>query len=316
MSSLSRSAFSKVRAKIRRGLTGDHWGDQAHFLASQSAPTSWSELPFIKSAYINPSVSGEQDVGWLEAIKKDFYPDTVERALSLGCGGGALELQGVVWKIAKYFEGYDASSGAIELARKNAEEAKISQYLAYSVVDLNKAKFEENRYDAVFASQSVHHIEALEHYMDQVAGALKRDGLFIINEFVGPNQFQWSESQLFHANRLLNLLPDELRVGIRGGKFIEEIARPSIEHMNEVDPTEAIRSADILPVLNANFEIVEKRDFGGTLLHLILNDIAGNFSESATHVDLLNMLIGEEKRLIEQKEIDSDFTLVIAKNSK
>jgi SAM-dependent methyltransferase len=268
------------------------------------------------SAYINPSVSGDKDVGWLEAIKRDYYPDAVGRALSLGCGGGALELQGIHWEIAKCFEGYDASSGAIELARKNAEEAKISQHLAYIVADLNKAKFEENRYDAVFASQSVHHIEALEHYMAQVVGALKKDGLFIVNEFVGPNQFQWSEPQLFHANRLLNLLPDELRIGIRGGKFIEAIDRPGIDHMNATDPTEAIRSADILSALDSNFELVEKRDFGGTLLHLILNNIAGNFTESTAHIELLEMLISEEKRLIEKKEIVSDFTLVIAKNSK
>ena len=158
--------------------------------------------------------------------------------------------------------------------------------------------------------------EALEHYMAQVVGALKKDGLFIVNEFVGPNQFQWSEPQLFHANRLLNLLPDELRIGIRGGKFIEAIDRPGIDHMNATDPTEAIRSADILSALDSNFELVEKRDFGGTLLHLILNNIAGNFTESTAHIELLEMLISEEKRLIEKKEIVSDFTLVIAKNSK
>lgn len=294
----------------------DHWGKRAEFLASEARPTSWSDLPLVLSLYINPAMTGDKDVGWLEAMKRDFFPEPVGRALSLGCGGGALELQGVYWKIAQCFDGFDASAGSIELATRLAKEAKLSDAVNYEVADLNKAEFKEDKYDAVFASQSVHHIEALEHYMEQVVRTLKKDGYFIVNEFVGPNQFQWTEPQLFHSNRLLNLIPDKLRTSIRTGQYIKEISRPTIEHMNEVDPTEAIRSADIMRLLEENFDIVEKRDFGGTLLHLTLNDIAGNITESEEHVKLLKMLIKEEQDLIKSGELISDFTLVIAKNSK
>jgi hypothetical protein len=45
------------------------------------------------SMYINPAVSGKEDMGWLEAVARTYYESPVESALSLGCGGGALELQ-------------------------------------------------------------------------------------------------------------------------------------------------------------------------------------------------------------------------------
>ncbi|PCJ26903.1 MAG: SAM-dependent methyltransferase [SAR86 cluster bacterium] len=296
--------------------TIDHWGDQANRLEKEARPTAWSDHPFIISNYINPAVAGNSKTGWLEAISRDFFPQPVARVLGLGCGGGALELQGVHWKIGKCFEGFDFSQGAIELARKNANEAGVSHIIKYEVADLNTHVFPEDDFDAVFASQSVHHIADLEHYMAQVARALKPGGLFVINEFVGPNQFQWTDNQLFHANRLLHLIPDELRIGLRSNTFVEEISRPTIDHMNAIDPTEAIRSGDIIETLENNFEIVEKRDFGGTLLQLVLNDIAGNFTDSDEHVALLESLIEEERALINTGEIISDFTLIVARNSK
>ena len=97
------------------------------------------------SMYINPAVSGKANVGWLEAVARTYYETPVERALSLGCGGGALELQGTGW-IAKKFDGFDASEGAIELATRLAREGKKSKYINYETADLNKKTFDTDKY--------------------------------------------------------------------------------------------------------------------------------------------------------------------------
>ena len=60
----------------------------------------------------------------------------------------------------------------------------------------------------------------------------KSGGYFIINEFVGPNQFQWTEVQLVHCQRLLEEIPESYRQMIR---------EPGVKHS------------------------VERRDFGGIL---------------------------------------------------
>ncbi len=294
-------------------LAGAHWGERAREQQLAVLPSSWAEIPVVIREYINPRVSGTGDQGWLEAVARDYFKQPVKVALSLGCGGGGLERHGLQLNIATRFEAYDVSAGAIELAREEAGITGQQDAIDYQVANLNKIELPARRYGAVFASQSVHHIEALEHYMAQVHRALKPGGLFIINEFVGPNQFQWTDTQLEHANRLLQSIPEKYRHCIREAGEKHHIPRPTIDAMNAYDPTEAIRARDILPQLVEHFELVEQRDFGGTLLHLVLDNIAGNLDQSEEGIAILRRLMDEEDALIKSGELDSDFTLLIAR---
>ena len=295
---------------------GKHWGERAREQAALNKPNSWAECPVVNQEYICPLISGQGHVGWLEYVARKYYTSPVATALSLGCGGGGLERHGLQLQIAEHFDAFDVSDDAIQLAKEEAGKSGQLDSIDYAVANLNKLEFAENTYDAAFASQSVHHIEALEHYMQQVNRCLKPGGYFIINEFVGPNQFQWTDVQLQHCQRLLEEIPESYRQMIREPGLKQSVERPTIEFMNGYDPTEAIRSADIIPELEKQFEIVERRDFGGTLLHLVLDNIAGNLSESEEGKTILRRLFAEEQRLIDSGEIDSDFTLLIARKKQ
>lgn len=294
---------------------GKHWGDRARQQAAPGRPNSWAECPVVNQEYICPLISGDPRVGWLEYAARKYYPTPVRAALSLGCGGGGLERHGLELQIAERFDAYDVSSDAIRLCKEEAAKCGRAEALNYSVANLNTLEFEAESFDAAFASQSVHHIEDLEHYMEHVRRALKRGSYFIVNEFVGPNQFQWSDAQLEHARRLLREIPESLRQTIREPGVKDTIERPTIEYMNGYDPTEAIRSADIIRQLEKRFEIVERKDFGGTLLHLVLDNIAGNLSDSEEGKAILRRLFAEEQRLMASGEIDSDFTLLVARRN-
>ncbi len=296
------------------GAVSELWGQRAAELVSDDRPSSWSELPQVIQLYIHPLLSGTSNIGWLELISRRYFVNPVEKALSLGCGGGALERHGLLLNMAKQFDAFDISEGALQLARELAIKHKLSGQINYQVADLNALVLPENHYDAVFASQSVHHIEALEHYLNQVVKTLKPRQLFIVNEFVGPSQFQWTDVQVQHSQFLLDKLPEKYRLRIRSQGIKTEIDRPSLQTMTAADPTEAIRSQDILPEMEKRFDIVEKIDFGGTLLHLVLDDIAGNFSSSAEDISYLRMLFDEEQRLLKSGKISSDFTLIVARN--
>lgn len=296
-------------------IAGAHWGQRAREQIEQVKPSSWTECPIVIAEYMNPLISGRAEVGWLEAVARAHFPTPVTRALSLGCGGGGLERHGLQLRIAEAFDAYDVSAEAVKLAQTLAQESGQSSAINYAVANLNKLEFAGQQYGAVFASQSLHHIEALEHYLMQVKNALVPGGLFIFNEFIGPNQFQWTEAQLLHANRLLGTIPEELRQLIREPGVKHSIERPTIEYMNSYDPTEAIRSAEIMPVVEEHFTIVSRRDFGGTLLHLVLDNIAGNLSFSDEGLQLLRGFFAEEQRLITLGEITSDFTVVVARRN-
>lgn len=294
-------------------MAGAHWGQRAREQIEQTRPGSWTECPIVIAEYMNPLISGKAEVGWLEAVARAHFPVPVAQALSLGCGGGGLERHGLQLRIADRFDAYDVSAEAVALAQQLAQDSGQSDQINYAVANLNTLEFNGQQYGAVFASQSLHHIEALEHYLEQVQHALTPGGLFIFNEFIGPNQFQWTEAQLHHANRLLALVPEAMRQLVREPGFKHSIARPTVEYMNSYDPTEAIRSAEIMPAVERYFTILSRKDFGGTLLHLVLDNIAANLNESDEGLRLLRHFFEEEQRLIASGELTSDFTVVVAR---
>ena len=77
---------------------------------------------------------------------------------------------------------------------------------------------------------------------------------------------------------------------------------------------EAIRSSEIVPILNNYFQIIERIDYGGTILHLLLQGIIGNFDASKEDdISILKLLAYFEDLLISEKILSSDFTIIVAK---
>jgi hypothetical protein len=58
----------------------------------------------------------------------------------------------------------------------------------------------------------LHHVDDLEHMLDQAAASLRREGLFVVNEYVGPARFQWLDKTQDPMNRILELHPEEYMV--------------------------------------------------------------------------------------------------------
>ena len=77
-------------------------------------------------------------------------------------------------------------------------------------------------------------------------------------------------------NRFLDALPPRLRA-LPSGQPRPRQGRATVAAMIAADPSEAVRSSDILPVLRHHFDIIEERPLGGALLHLGLSEIAQNF---------------------------------------
>lgn len=299
----------------KESRVSEHWSRNVEARRSGEFAGNWLDHKAIQRLYINPMSTGSPDVTWFDYIAKKYFPEPVEKALSLGCGGGALERHALSLGICEEFDAYDISEGSVEAARDEARKAKFSDRVNYATADLNNISLEENIYDAVFVSMAVHHLENLEGVYEELTKALKSGGLFVFNEFVGPSQFQWTQRQLELCNELLATIPERYRVTERN-TILREIKRPSIQAMNDLDPSESIRSAEIMPLTERYFDIVERRDYGGTLLHLVT--MAGTIRNYASNIDedvaLMQRMIDFEKRHTETGDIGSDFTLVIARN--
>jgi O-antigen biosynthesis protein len=287
-----------------------------------SSQNTWRTSNIVHWTQLN-SVQERMNLLTSGTVKKDrfqYFIDTylrrlpVKRALTLGCGHGDLERGLTKYNFAVQHDGIDIAEGAIAEAKRLASEAGLKN-LRYTVADLNTVELPRYEYDVVFGIGSVHHIAALEHLLIQVSQWLKPNGYLFLDEYIGPNQFQWPDSQLSIINEQIELMPERFKRAVIQPTWLKgPMKRHTIQEMNAVDPSEAIRSDDIIPLVSTLFDVSEVKGYGGSLLHLLLEHIAGNFDDSNPEaVEYLRWLFALEDELIDSGKLQHDFALIIAK---
>jgi SAM-dependent methyltransferase len=276
---------------------------------------SWSGIPQVHLNH-NYLITGARETYWVEWMRERFFPGgDAGDVLSLGCGAGHLDR---IFKRCGFrfrsFTGIDISQGAIDRARALADEIDLAPKIRYLATDLNRCELPRQSFDFIYFFQSLHHIEALEHVLEQCQQALRPQGLLLVNEFVGPSRFQWTARQTEMANALTALLPEGLRRDLHGGGLKTEIVRPSVRQMVASDPSEAVRSGEIERLVKARFEILAEWNWGGTLNHLVFHNIAANFDpENEYHRSIVELLIHHENVLIREGFLPSDFKVFLAR---
>jgi SAM-dependent methyltransferase len=237
----------------------------------------------------------------------------VGRALTLGCGSGELERGLSQYNFAVTHEAVDLSDYAIKAAQDAAASVHLD-HIQYRVADLNTIRLAPATLDIVLGVSSIHHVEKLEHLFGQVRQALQPGGYFFLDEYVGPTKFQWTDDQLRLMNEQLQQLPPALRTSVsEPGQIKRRVIRKTLDYVNAADPSEAVRSADIVPLLSKYFRIVELKGYGGSLIHELLYDIAGNFTDqNPGSLELLQRLFQLEDELIASGRLAHDFAVIIA----
>ena len=154
----------------------------------------------------------------------------------------------------------------------------------------------------------------IDRIFASIAKALKSGGYFIVNEYVGPSRFQWTDRQLAAINGTLALLPLSYRRRWSDGTIKSKVHRPSLLRMRFSDPSEAIESSAIRDALYKHFHVVEVSEYGGAILHMLLADIAMNFlSEDEKTRSLLSLCFQIEDTLMSIGDIRSDFIVAICR---
>jgi SAM-dependent methyltransferase len=250
---------------------------------------------------INEMITGSRNEWPMEWFQRVFSPESSSIGLSLGCGDGALERDVRRKGVCREITGIDLSGRALELAAATAADEGLDGVF-YERADFNDLDLDSDRFDIVFFHQAMHHVANLEGCVQQIQRTLKKDGLFYLDEYVGPSRNQWTDALLENANTVFQTLPKNIRRARRVPFPIEE-----------EDPSEAIRSAEIVPLVEAGFEILEKRDYGGNLLSVIHPLVRWNTMDEDTRHQYLDLLIEEERSLL-AAGTPSYYTVIIAGN--
>jgi O-antigen biosynthesis protein len=275
---------------------------------------NWMAHPQVM-ARLHRKATGKEDLDVYIHLKDTLtrlgWRLPVSQLVSLGCGFGALERGFAHIGIASRIDGYDIAEGAIAGARAQAAGMGLDQ-LHYHVADLERLELPEASCDLVVGFQSIHHVNDLDRLFRMVRRALRPGGIFHLHEYVGPDRFQWTDAQLTHMNAFLQTLPERYH-RLPDGVVRGPRERPRAADVIACDPSEAIRSSQIIPTLEKHFRVLDRRDLGGALLHIGLSDIAQNFSESsAEDMAHLDRFFALEDRLMAEGQIGSDFAVLTA----
>jgi SAM-dependent methyltransferase len=283
------------------------WGDHLAVEATQEMH-AWLDHPSIQAHYCARGlIEGHPWRCWVGR----HFGGPARRSMELGCGSGALSLQLFSAGSTAEAEGLDASADRVA----TAEEKRLASGLPgrFQVGDANRVRLEPGRYDLIASSHSFHHFLELEHVMSQAVEALTPRGLFVLEEYVGPTQFQWTDAQMKITGGLLALLPERYR-RLASGAIKTEEGRPTVEAVVAESPFESIRSAEIVPLFERYFEILHRRNLGGTLQHLLYNGIMRNFRTDDPEAEsLIRGVFGTEDALTDSSLIPSDFQLLIGR---
>lgn len=291
-------------------LVSAFWGDERKDLRKHN----WLEHS-VTRGLINARVSGDPLVDTRAYWQRKFLHVPAASTLSLGCGFGNFERDALLSDMVVRMDALDVSHAAVVQAREYAEQAGLQDRVTYSVADLNVLDLPPCHYDAVFGISSVHHIFDLEAVFRNCRQALIPDGLLFLDEYVGPSRFQLDDANVALINKVLSVLPPRYRHNVyTNGELTNTYINPTLEWFETNDPSEAVRSAEIVATLRYYFDIVECRPYGGAILHMLLSGMAGNYDPASDpDVALLRSLALLEELLENAGTLTSHFCAIVAR---
>jgi SAM-dependent methyltransferase len=268
--------------RFRSYLGGRFWGRA--FV--QGGLRTWMSEEAVRK-YINQSVTGSPGLWPIEWLQTLLVPSPFTAVLSLGCGEGALERDLLSKRLCTSILGVDISTAALKMAEAKAKEAGLTgvEYcVEYRQGDLNTLDLPAASFDAAFFHQSLHHVEDLDSCLSAVVSALRPGGLVYFDEYVGPSRAEWSAAQIKEASKLFAGLP----VTVKRSRRLEL-------PVDWRDPTEAVRSSEILGAVSRRFEILQRRDYGGNFLSVIHPHLRLGHLAAGERAALLELLIAAER---------------------
>ncbi|HEV3071624.1 MAG TPA: methyltransferase domain-containing protein [Solirubrobacteraceae bacterium] len=259
----------------------------------------------IARALINRRITGDPELGPETHFARRHGPAIVApHALSLRASDAKLELALVEAGSCERLTGIDDDQARVSFAAGRVPEP-LRARVRFELGTLERWQPPEPL-GAVVCRSFLHRRQDLEAVLDRLLALLEPGGLLFVEDFVGPARFQWTDEQLEVINRLLARLPAELLTDLSAsdGRRKRSVERPSLDVRIATNPHEAVRSDEILPLLDARFERVEVCPYGGAVFHQLFSRIMGNF---AGRPELIGVLMEVDALLTDSGVLSSDY---------
>lgn len=197
--------------------------------------------------------------------------------ISIGAGNCDLEIELAGRLRHKGFNNFvieclELNPAMLARGEETASRAGVGDNLIFVEGDMNRWKT-DHLYDAVIASQSLHHVVALEELFERIQKALVPGGQFILSDIIGRNgHMRWPEA-LEIVHHFWKEMPPSYR-------YNRPLRRQEDVYDNwdcSAEGFEGIRAQDILPLLLRTFHFEIFIGFGNVILPFVDRAFGHNF---------------------------------------
>lgn len=276
---------------------------------------NWSIIPKLQERW-NTIISGDPKIEYQTFVVEKVLKNTSNlKLLSIGSGKCKHEFKFAAYNNFKEIVCIDISEKLINEAKKYA---KMNGYnnMRFEVQNLYNYEIKENSYDIILFHASLHHFKNIDHLLGtKLKKTLKKNGLLIINEYVGPNRIQYPKHQIKQINETLKVIPKKFRQRYKLNVYKNKVYGSGLLRMIIADPSECVNSESIRPSLHKFYDVKHEVNLGGNLLMPILKDLSHHFLENTKEKeDVLNNLFKAEDEYL--KSHLSNYIFGVYENSK
>mmetsp|Transcript_32223 Transcript_32223/g.47221 ORF Transcript_32223/g.47221 Transcript_32223/m.47221 type:complete len:416 (-) Transcript_32223:2896-4143(-) len=274
---------------------------------------AWHQHPLVVKTYKERLAGGHGSM--VSRIVDDYGKKG--RCLSIGCGDGGIEIEMVQGGLCDTMRGIDLSPVRVARANENVPDhmkEKIEFRVENAETDLSG-----NEYDMVLFTHALHHIFDLEAMVDAIKGnIMKRSGILVLEEYVGPVRWQFPQHHLDLMTAFLKGLEEEYphRVeALRQNGLWDGIGfvPPNAEAVKKDDPSETVRTDEIVTVLSERMALAENIPLGGNFFQWIFQNVY-NSLDGEEGVKIVQAMLDAEMELIKDGKLASDYVLQVWKH--
>ena len=240
-------------------------------------PIDYTQHAFLYGHAIARPQTGALDGYNLDRVGRQFLTPPPAQMLALGSGMAFTEEHLLQRGYAQHILAYEMSRSAVERARQRFAAAGFADRIELRSTDVLEDDLPSGAFDAVFVQAAIHHFDRIEEMFALMHRVLRPGGLLIYDEYIGPDH------HLYHAEAMA--IMDEINACLAPGYRWDHLAkqtremtpRPSLEWMLGHDPSEGVHASRILPLTYQWFDVLDRADYGGTIMRPFFTGILPNF---------------------------------------
>ena len=243
-------------------------------------PIDYTQHKFLYERAIAQPQTGALDGFNLNRVGRLFLTPPPARMLALGSGMAFAEEHLLRHSYAQHIVAYEMSRSAVERARERFAAAGLSDRIELRSADVLGDELPSGAFDAVFVQAAIHHFDRIEDMFALMHRVLRPGGLLIYDEYVGPDHHLYHAQAMAIMDEINACLAPQYRWDVLANETREAMRRPSLEWMLQHDPSEGVHASRILPLTHQWFDVLDRADYGGTILRPFFTGILPNFDWS------------------------------------